>query len=681
MTRVWFVGFIVFSWTVTGSLSAQDAIKTNATEFLQQQQFVFQILWNQDELAQVNPDLVKKSKEFRVEDLRSLPLDLELVEVFIERYNNGLLARGQSATVFNSEHLAEIKSFYGVLASAQELAAFALVSLWSSQVLNEIIWFYGFVIAVMQRPNTRNLRLPNLHELLPQYFFNNDAIIQLYKAKSETCFEGMANETIIRAEYSKVVSAYYNDPESKISYFTEDVGLSDYYFFLVNESPFWLASQQMTFPVPPRGERFFHDHQQILARYNLERLSHDLEFTEDLDWDHNVVTGFLPNMADYNGQIFPSRSSNSPVPYYKYQELRMTKNFESRLTAAADSGELVSSNSTVYRAAELPTFFSHLMDAAQSNADSVNLDFYGSLETSGRRILGFNPPPRNKFIETISAMENYNAGLRDPAFYRLYKKIVDIGHRYKSHLAPYRPEDISFPGVTITSVSSNDVDTFFDDFDSLVGRRSCSYYNRPIFFRQKRLNHDSFRLTIKVKSDYPVLSVVRIFIGPKHNARGFEIDISEARKYFFELDAFFVALPKGISMLRRSEDDFVIRAPIEEPSAVIYEKIKRALQDKNYPFEYYQQPYGWPRRLLLPRGKPGGQTFRILVSINPFKLDPLVSNPLIAGHWSIDGRPLGFPLDRPIESHDFWRPNIAQGDMTIYFRNQKKTFGCTMCWN
>lgn len=69
------------------------------------------------------------------------------------------------------------------------------------------------------------------------------------------------------------------------------------------------------------------------------------------------------------------------------------------------------------------------MNAAQGNADSVNQDFYGSLDVAGRNVLGFSPTPLNKFTVVISAMENLNADLRDPAFYRLYNKIVDIGIR------------------------------------------------------------------------------------------------------------------------------------------------------------------------------------------------------------------------------------------------------------
>lgn len=73
------------------------------------------------------------------------------------------------------------------------------------------------------------------------------------------------------------------------------------------------------------------------------------------------------------------------------------------------------------------------MNAVQGNADSVNQEFYGSLDASGRNVLGFSPEPLNKNHVTISAMENLNADLRDPAFYRLYKKIIDIGIRFGLH--------------------------------------------------------------------------------------------------------------------------------------------------------------------------------------------------------------------------------------------------------
>lgn len=67
-----------------------------------------------------------------------------------------------------------------------------------------------------------------------------------------------------------------------------------------------------------RGEVYFFGHKQLLARYYLERLSHDMGEIESIDWHEPIVTGYYPTMNHPNGLPFPHRHSWTHVPHHKF---------------------------------------------------------------------------------------------------------------------------------------------------------------------------------------------------------------------------------------------------------------------------------------------------------------------------------------------------------------------------
>ena len=117
------------------------------------------------------------------------------------------------------------------------------------------------------------------------------------------------------------------------------------------------------------------------------------------------------------------------VDYTFYFQL--IKDYETRLKEAADKGILIlpSGQQLSDRNVSTQVFFSYFMDTVQGNADSVNKIYYGNVDSLARHILGFNPEPRSKFNMSVSALENPYASPRDPIFYRIIKRIVDLGQR------------------------------------------------------------------------------------------------------------------------------------------------------------------------------------------------------------------------------------------------------------
>lgn len=61
-----------------------------------------------------------------------------------------------------------------------------------------------------------------------------------------------------------------------------------------------------------------------------------------------------------------------------------------------------------------------------------------------------------------SALENFQTSLRDPAFYVLWKRILQIFVFYQKQMPLYKPEELTFPNVEIEKIEVDKLVTFFE---------------------------------------------------------------------------------------------------------------------------------------------------------------------------------------------------------------------------
>ena len=71
----------------------------------------------------------------------------------------------------------------------------------------------------------------------------------------------------------------------------------------------------------------------------------------------------------------------------------------------------------------------YLGNLIEGNGDSYNLKYYGAYDVLAREILGMNFNFNNKNYYVPSSLELFSTSLRDPAFYRIYDKIMYFFHR------------------------------------------------------------------------------------------------------------------------------------------------------------------------------------------------------------------------------------------------------------
>lgn len=157
-------------------------------------------------------------------------------------------------------------------------------------------------VAIVHRPDFQGLELPAIYEIFPHYFFSFDVIqrAQLYKQQG---FYGVKK---VDGVYNLVIPANYSGhdvysyEDQKVSYFLEDIGLNAYYYYFHIDYPIWMGGQEYGLYKDRRGEYLLFFHQQLLARYYMERLSNDLGHIPEFTW-WTPLTSYYPNLRTYYG--------------------------------------------------------------------------------------------------------------------------------------------------------------------------------------------------------------------------------------------------------------------------------------------------------------------------------------------------------------------------------------------
>lgn len=203
---------------------------------------------------------------------------------------------------------------------AKDWDTFYKVACWAREHVNEGIFVYAIHVAVLHREDLQGIVLPPIYEIYPYFFVNSDVIDKAYYYK-------MKYSGAVKGDKTYYVNANYtgwymntNSVTKDLSYFHEDIGLNSFYFYFNLDYPFWMGGEEYGLHEDRRGELFFFLHQQILARYYMERLSHGYGPIPVFDWNEEIKTGFVPHMRYPNGLEFPARPAYTHLGYNPHNQ-------------------------------------------------------------------------------------------------------------------------------------------------------------------------------------------------------------------------------------------------------------------------------------------------------------------------------------------------------------------------
>ncbi|KAJ8680418.1 hypothetical protein QAD02_016205 [Eretmocerus hayati] len=643
-------------------------------DFLLKQKRIYDIYYHLTQ-PKLRPELYKEGQDYSIEANIDSYTNKEAVQEFLHRYEHGMLPHDSLLSVYYSRLGEETRAVFRLFYYAKDFDTFYKTALFCRNRLNHGLFTYAFTLAVIHRPDTKYIRIPAMYELGPYLFYNTELLEKTHHlkafAKLETKHSAGYDTYILPYNYSSQYITDEYDYEQRLNYFTEDIGLNNYYFFFRSQYPFILSGQEFNWPKGIRGEEYLYGHKLLYNRYYLERLSNDLGMVEDYDFSRPFYAGYWPSMSYPNGMHFTSRPWNSQIPKSKIHKVMFSKEVETRLGQAIDSGIVFTSEGKMSKIWG-PGGLDIVGNLIEGNADSSNKIYYGNLEKLHRNILGFAPSPPYKVH--ASALETFTACLRDPAFWRISKRLLHLYHDYKRNLGPYPAKEIQYPDLKIEAVEIDKLITYFDLFDSTISNglaveneQQAEAYRIQV--RQHRLNHKPFSIKIDINAKEATKAVIRIFLGPKYNVHMKKMDFSEHYSEFYELDNFIWELNAGANKIDRHCHDFSFLEGDVEPSEVHFKKVIDAIGEIQ-PLKQRKYISGFPLRLLLPKGKPEGMPFQIFVHVAPIQGEPIQYSSRVFGESLIDSRSMGYPLDRPVRDFEFHGPNFFLKDVTIYHQSE-----------
>ncbi|XP_022916615.1 hexamerin-1.1-like [Onthophagus taurus] len=615
------------------------------------------------------------------------------VEKFHQYYETDILPRGEIFSVFYMEHLKPTIALFKMFYYANDFDTFFKTAVWARQHVNEGMWLYAFSVALVHRVDTFGIVPPPIYEIYPYYFFNTETITkaqtmkQMFNGKypNYNKYEGFTIESNYSGWYMNL------HPEQSLSYFMEDIGLNSFYYYYNIHYPFWMDGEEFGLNKDHRGAMYLWVHQQLLARYYLERLSNEFGEIEMMNFDEPIETGYYPSMKYPNGMEFPMRPNHVYVgKHWEYNHPHFSnftnsyvyvKDFARRMRDSIDMGFVFTRNGTkmsLYDNDGLEI----LANMIQGTPDSPNLDFYGVIEMYSRHLLGYTTTPLNKYKVVPSAMEHFETCLRDPVFWQFYKWIMSFVYEYKSHLPYYTKKELDFVGVDVENMEFDRLTTYFEDFYTELG--SAVYYDDlkgepfKVRVKQERLNHKPYTYKITVNSKTEVEAIAKVFIGPKYDEYGRTIDINENRMNFFMIDKFMYQLKVGKNVITRNSMDNAFFINDRTTRFDLYKMIMGVLKGQGeFTLDGSEAYFGFPRRLALPMGKKGGMTYQMYVILYPYKkvegevkfstekMYPMVGT----GGLMLGDNSFGYPFDRPINYYAFDVTNALFKDVVIYHVN------------
>lgn len=248
---------------------------------------------------------------------------------------------------------------------------------------------------------------------------------------------------------------------------------------------------------------------------------------------------------------------------------------------------------------------------------------------------------------------------RDPIFWNINKKIVDLIDSALKLLPTYSRSELYFPGVEVVNVDVKKMMTAYDYFefdvtDALKLDDSKATFNVKI--GQPRLNHKPFTVKVNISSLVAKKGLVKIYLGPKLMPG----ELAAKKNLFTLLDVFEINLKIGTNVISRSSDDMKHFAADFMSLKTILKKIEDAEYGlDSLPLKMIESQIGYPTRLILPKGTPQGLPIQMFVFVAPFtKAGAGASN--LASNMEFNSAILspGYPLDLIIEDRQlFSLPN------------------------
>ncbi|XP_059480269.1 phenoloxidase 1-like isoform X2 [Neocloeon triangulifer] len=566
--------------------------------------------------------------------------------------------------------------------------------------INPNLFVYAFSVAIMHRSDTRNVRLPPVTETFPGKFVDGSVFM---RAREESSVLSDASTVNMRAtiEIPPDYTATLLEPEHRLAYFREDLGINlhHWHWHLVN--PF--SGPRDLVQKNRRGELFYYAHQQIIGRYDFERLCNRLPRAARLqNFNEPIPEAYFPKLstqiASRNWASRPGglimRDVNREADQLRV-DLADLDRWRSRFLEAVQKGRVEAANGTTINIIN-DIGIDILGDMMEPSDYSINRPLYGDFHNLLHVAISLIHDPDLRHLETFSVVGEAATAMRDPVFYRIHSLVQEMFNQHKLTLPRYTVEQLDFQGVTVQrvelstpNVPVNTFQTFWQKSTVDLSRGMDFFPRGPVFARFQHLQHTDFSLNIDVNNaGARRQGLVRVYLAPKNDERNRDMAFVEQRNMFIEIDKFLVDLQPGPNKIVRASRQSTVSIPFDQSFRNLEVGRPADNASANAQDNFNFCGCGWPHHMLIPKGTPEGFPSVLFVMVSNAETD---WNPRrnpgssqcaeasaycgLRGELYPDRRPMGYPFDRlprngAVTLQTFLTGNMRAQDVTIRFNDR-----------
>ncbi|KAL3279080.1 hypothetical protein HHI36_016594 [Cryptolaemus montrouzieri] len=565
------------------------------------------------------------------------------------------------------------------------------VAVYARDRVNPYLFNYALSVALLHREDTQDVDVPSFIRSFPDKFVDSAVFV---RAREEASIVPDGSRSPI--EIPKDYTASNLEEEHRLAYFREDLGINLHHWHWHLVYPFEGAIEVVR--KNRRGELFYYMHQQIIARYNFERLCNNLKRVNRLiDWKAPIKEAYFPKLDSLvSSRSWPSRVSNQVMSNLNRETDQIRQDVDDllrwrdRIFAAIHQGYAVDESGNNVALTEFEGI-DHLGNMVESSILSPNRSFYGDLHNMGHIFISYIHDPDHRHLETFGVMGDSTTAMRDPVFYRWHAYIDDIFQEFKSTLPRYDVGQLDFSGVEVKGIQvqseggrPNMLNTFWQQSDIDLSRGMDFSPRGPVFVRFTHLQHQPFTYKINIENKGGnKMGTCRIFLAPKNDERGNPWRFRDQRLMFIELDKFTINLKQGQNTIQRSSTQSAVTIPFERTFRDL-ETNRPQGGDELAKFNFCG--CGWPHHMLIPKGSESGTACQLFVMVSNYNDDRIEQK--IEGSCNDafifcgikdkmypDRRSMGYPFDREPRDgvntlQQFLTPNMRVQDITIQFSDR-----------
>nr|CAC04148.1 phenoloxidase III [Pimpla hypochondriaca] len=557
-----------------------------------------------------------------------------------------------------------------------------------SKIINRGLLSYALSVAILNRNDMTDIYVDKLSlKSLKKYVVGSQI-----NAAQKAVDEGDPGAPVVIAE--KYSTASDTDVEHCLAYFREDIGVNLHHWHWHLVYPYEGSRDLVN--KDRRGELFYYMHHQILARYNVERLSNGLNFVERFgNVREPIIEGYFSKLdSQLASRSWPSRPARMLLTDVDRKDSNVTFKIEDlelwaeRLYEAIRAGHVKNEAGKPIPLDE-KTGINVLGNIIEgSPVLSVNYDYYGSIHNKGHMAIAYCHDPDGRYLEKFGVMGESSTAMRDPIFYRWHTYVDEFFVAYKNTLAPYSDSELNCDGIEVSSIKviskgykDNHLKTFWGNFTVDLGKGLDFASKADVGAIFTHLDHRPFEYEIRAANTLPKpkKAVVRIFIAPKVDKDGNVLNLERQRPLMIEMDKFSYSLKPGVNTIVRKS----VKSTVTNPFA----RVSRGLHMEHVPAVETFCGCGWPQYMLVPKGTEKGLPMDLFVMISNdgdhiAERDAITGNKVASTMCGLrnrtypDARAMGFPFDRPFPRgvttlRKFLTPNMAMSSITVQFIKKK----------